>query len=66
MSVHHALGYDHQSAAWLVALPSFLDVRERNAFRLDMKFPFCGMCRHLLKGFEQNVGWRNPSSPQNC
>ena len=66
MSVHHALGYDHQSAAWLVALSSFLDVRERNAFRLDMKFPFCGMYHHLLKGFEQNVAWRNPSSPQNC
>ena len=59
-------GYDHQSAAWLVALPSFLYIREWNPFRRDMKFPFLGMRHHLLKGFEQNVAWWNPGSAQNC
>jgi len=59
-------GYDHQSAAWLVALPSFLNICEWNPFRLDMKFPSCGTRHRLLKGFKQNVAWWNPGSAQNC
>jgi len=60
------LGCDHQSAAWLMALPSVLDIRERYSFRVYMKVPFCGVRHHLLKGFDQNVASWNPRSTQNC
>lgn len=58
-------GYDHQSAAWLVTLPGVLNIRERNPFRVDIKFSFCRMRHDLLKSFEQDVPRRNPSSAQN-
>jgi len=60
------LGYDHQSTAWLVALPSVLDIRERDPFRAYLKVPFCGVRHHLLKGFNQNVASWNPRGTQNC
>src|SRR5580692_8795192 len=60
------LRYDHQSTAWLVALPSVLDIRERDRFRVHLKLPFCGVRHHLLKGFDQNVASWNPRSTQNC
>jgi hypothetical protein len=49
------LRYDHHSAAWLVALPSALNVQEWDTFRVYMKFPFCGISHDLLKTFEQDV-----------
>ena len=39
--------------AWLVALPSVLNIRERDPFRVDMKLPFCGVRHYLLKGIER-------------
>jgi len=57
--------HDHQSAAWLVTLPRVLNIRERNSFRVDMKFPFCRMLHDSLKSFEQDVTWWNPSSAHN-
>ena len=59
-------GYDHQSTAWLVALPGVLDIRERDLFRVYLKFPFGGVRHHLLKGFDQNVARWNPRSTHNC
>lgn len=60
------LGYDHQSTAWLVALPSVLDICERYSFRVYTKLTFCGVRHHLLKGFHQNVARWNPGGTQNC
>jgi hypothetical protein len=59
-------GNDHQSAARPFSLPCFFDICEGNAFCLDMKFSFCGMRHHFLKGFEQNAAWWNPGRAQNC
>jgi hypothetical protein len=60
------LRHDHQSPAWLVAVPSVLNICQRDTFRVYMKFPFCGTRHHLLKSFEQNVARWNPSGAQNC
>ena len=59
-------GYDHQSTAWLVALPGVLDVRQRDPFRVYLKLPSGGVCHHLLKGVGQNVPRWNPRSAHKC
>ena len=41
-------GYDHQSTAWLVALPGVFDICERDLFCVYLKILFCGMRHHLL------------------
>src|SRR5947199_4695998 len=58
------LGYDDQSTAWLVALPSALDIREGDPFRVYLKIPFGCVRHHSLKGFDQNVASWNPRSTQ--
>lgn len=59
-------GYDHQSTAWLLALPCVLNVGERHPYRFYLKVPFCGVRNHSLKGFDQNIASGNPRSAQNC
>lgn len=59
-------GYDHQSTAWLVALPGVLNISERDPFRVYLKVSFCGVRNDFLKGFDQNVASWNPRSAQNC
>jgi len=60
------LGYDHQSTAWQLTLPSALNVRKRYLFRVYLKVLSRGIRHHSLKGFEQNVARGNARSAKKC
>jgi hypothetical protein len=48
------------------AFPCILDLSERYAFCVHMKFPARGMRHNLLKGLDEDLARWNTSSAEDC
>src|SRR6516164_6355094 len=57
---------DHQSSAWLIALPGVLNVGKRYPLRIYVKVPFFGVRHHLLKGVDEDVARWNSRRTHDC
>jgi hypothetical protein len=60
-----ALGDEYKSTALWFTLPDGLDIRERNALRVDPKFPFSGMLHYFMQSAREDIARWNPGRSHN-